>query len=272
MPSYPGARELSDRRDNFYHECEANFYHHVPDRASSTVLKQCLKSGAHAQYQINWPMQETDAMRFGTLVHLILEMPTWRDVVVISPKFDLRRKGQKEAKREWYEEAEGSGKIIATTDQMKALVSVERSCEKNDTLQSLLDGGRHEVSGFWQGEFDVPCKFRADLITADKVVVDFKTCQDASRFKWDAKKYNYALQAAHYMAGFSACEGIVCEDFMFVAIENKAPYGIMTYYLDTESVAHGKALLSEAMLTYKENEDSLEWSGYPDIVHPLSLT
>jgi hypothetical protein len=64
---------------------------------------------------------------------------------------------------------------------------------------TLLDGARSEVSGFWTGRYEVPCKFRADAITEDNMIIDFKTCQNSTRFKWDVIKWKYHLQAAFYL-------------------------------------------------------------------------
>jgi hypothetical protein len=54
-------------------------------------------------------------------------------------------------------------------------------------------------------------------------------------------------------------------------VENQAPYGIITYYLDQESLDAGRKLVSDAMLVYKENSGLDEWAGYPDDIKTLSI-
>ena len=262
-------QQLAAREGTFIAEnLEAEVYHLV-DRASSSMLKEADKSGAHAQYAKNWPKTATDAMNFGTLVHMMLEMNEWRGMIGVMPKGDLRTKKGREAKEKWLEENDGI--VAVTSDQLEALVRIEDSCKSSDLIASFLDGGRHELSGFWTSEMGLKCKFRADLITTDNTIVDWKTCRDATKFTWDARGFKYDIQAAHYLQGLSAVAKEECEDFIFVAIENVAPYGVMTYHLNYECLERAKKKLSNAMLTYQENLGRTHWRGYPDRVHPLNF-
>lgn len=262
-------QELASRDGSFVIEdLQAEIYHLV-DRASSTMLKAALQSGAHAQHQKQWPKTATDAMAFGTLVHMMLEMPDWRSEVGVMPKMDLRTKAGKETKAAWLKDNE---EIVAiTSDQLDALVRIEDSCKSSDVISGFMENGQHEVSGFWTSEMGLKCKFRADLITSDAAIVDWKTCRDASRFIYDCKSYKYDIQAAHYLNGLSAVTDQNCQDFFFVAIENVPPYGVMTYHLDYECLERAQKKLSDAMLTYQENYGRTHWRGYPDRVIDISF-
>jgi hypothetical protein len=81
-------------------------------------------------------------MQFGTAVHLIFENPDWRDVVMVAPKFDLRKKANKELKRQFYED--NQGKAFVSEDEMKALARIERNAQAKPKLQALLDGARSD--------------------------------------------------------------------------------------------------------------------------------
>lgn len=262
-------QELAAREGSFVIEhLEAEIYHLV-DRASSSALKAADQSGQHAQYAKNWPKTATTAMDFGTLVHTMLELPDWRSLVGVMPKMDLRTKKGKEEKIKWLEENEGV--IAITSDQLDALVRIEDNCRHSDVISSFLEGGNHEVSGFWTSDMGLKCKFRADLITNDNAIVDWKTCRDATKFFWDCKSFKYDIQAAHYLQGLSAVTEEDCTDFFFVAIENVAPYGVMSYHLDYDCLVRGQKKLSNAMLTYQENLGRTHWRGYPDRIHSLNF-
>ena len=260
---------LAKKTGNFFHDDLVNEAYHLVNRASSTVVKDCLKSGAHAQHRKFWP-KATEAMAFGTLVHLMLECPEWRAELAVAPDFgDLRKKASRETKAEWVKEHED--KIQCTSEQLGALLRIEENCKSKPMINVLLDGAKHEVSGFWDGQYDVPCKFRADVVTADNVIIDWKTCQDATKFMWDAKKWQYHLQAAFYLEGLGAVVKEKLQDFMFVAIESVPPYDCLIYHLDYDSLQRGQQMVSDAMLVYAENSQREKWEGYSDDVRNLSI-
>ena len=54
----------------------------------------------------------------------------------------------------------------------------------------------------------VPCQIRMDAFSADRGIVDLKTCADIEFFEVDARRYGYILQMAFYRAVLHAATGI----------------------------------------------------------------
>jgi len=262
-------QELAARNDNFFVEDLLFEAYLLVNRASSSALKEAHRSAAHAQMIKQWPQKATDAMQFGTLVHMMMEMDDWRSLVGVMPTMDLRTKKGKAEKQAWLEANEGI--VAISSDQLDALVRIEDNCKSSDVIAGFLEDARHEVSGFWTNDTGLKCKMRADLITRENYIVDWKTCRDATKFYQDARFRKYDIQAAHYLQGASEITKDKCEDFIFVAIENVPPYGVMTYHLDYHCLERAKEKLTEAMLTYQENLGRTHWRGYPDKVHSLDF-
>ena len=60
--------------------------------------------------------------------------------------------------------------------------------------------------------------------------------------------YGYHISAAWYMWGIELATGIKPEEFIWVAIEKEAPFGIGVYKADTELLQYGSELCEEALI------------------------
>ena len=74
----------------------------------------------------------------------------------------------------------------------------------------------------------------------------------------------YHIQAAHYMAMTGT------ENFIFVAVERKAPYAIGIYKLDAEWLQAGENLRRKAISTLHECRALDSWPAYPTATQTLS--
>ncbi len=238
------------------------------DRVSSSYLKKLLRSPAHALCQ----QERSSAMEFGTLVHNALEdLDGWQDKVVKAPKFDLRRKADKVAKEEF--EREHVGKEVIKPEDYEALSIITSRVRSSRNLTELLDGASFEESGFFTDPvYGIDCKIRVDVANhEDRVLIDWKTCQDALKFPYDAKKYLYHLQAAFYLDGMSEITQKDWDRFVLVAIESKPPYGIIIYDLDLDSIQKGRKLYDDALSKYTECKFNNEFPSYEDRIRLLTI-
>ena len=110
----------------------------------------------------------------------------------------------------------------------------------------------------------VRCRF--DRLLNRGFSPDLKTTVDASHrgFSNAIAKYGYAFQAAFYMDTFEWATGSKLEGFGFVAVESKAPYNVMCYRLDDESIEIGRSQYRAALNKYAECLESGVWHGYDD--------
>jgi hypothetical protein len=96
-----------------------------------------------------------------------------------------------------------------------------------------------------------------DAVNVDKkVIIDLKTCQSAKpiRFRNDAAKYDYHLQAGIYIEGCCDKYGGTPEewDYYIIAVELNEPHLYMTYQADSEFVSAGRMEFDVLMMLWKD--------------------
>ena len=93
-----------------------------------------------------------------------------------------------------------------------------------------------------------------------------KTTDDATPegFSRTVTSFGYHIQAAHYLEMTGA------ENFIFVAVERKAPYAVGIYKLDAEWLQAGANLRRKAITLLHECKALDSWPAYPTAVQTLS--
>jgi len=172
----------------------------------------------------------------------------------------------KEAKAEW--EAINAEKYhIALTgkESMETITHTLNQLRKDETVWKLIEGTSYQVSAIWKDEeTGLMLKTRPDVAKINKnVVLDIKTCQDASPFGFarQATNLDYPIQAVMQIDGMiqSGCMDKV-DRYYWLAVEKEAPYNYGLYYFlpeDIEAVmAKYRALLKKAAKIDFENPKS----------------
>ena len=211
------------------------------------------------------PQAPTQAMVFGTLVHLaLLEPERFVYEFTFAPEVDRRTKDGKAAWEE-VERNRGERVIVTKTDWAAANLMVSEVM-KYPACKRLLDG-EHEVALRWVD--DVPgeeCKIRADAIVhvgGTPIIVDYKTTTDASTDEFAKKAVNmgYDFQAGMYCEGFEKATG-KRPRFVFIVQEKNEPYSVNVLEADEEFVQRGKDIFRELISIYHECKMSGNWWGY----------
>lgn len=118
----------------------------------------------------------------------------------------------------------------------------------------------------------IRCKTRPDFYTPS-FVIDLKTADSAnpSFFYWKvAKGYNYKRQAAFQLAGL-ANEGIIPEDYYWLAQEKEPPYLVSMNKASEQILLEGHHEFLSILTTIRECRDMDVWPAYPGITeinHP----
>ncbi len=216
----------------------------------------------------------TPAMNQGSAVHARIGEPeTFDKDFAIKPEgLNL---GTKEGKL-WKQE--NTGKIIIDHAFGESLQEIEKAFLESPGRKYYEMEGETEFSFVWDQRdgcrSGVPCKCRPDWISADqKIIVDLKTTQDASKrgFQRSIGTYGYHIQAAWYCMGVEAVTGVKPEEFIFIAIEKTAPYGIGVYKADQEMLDIGREKCQEALALIATCEDLQQWPDYSPGVELISL-
>ena len=233
------------------------------DMASSSVLKTILnQSPAHSRVK----KEQTPAMALGSAAHrAVLEPDLFKNEYAVAPKCDKRTKKGKAEFAEFEESA--AGKTVISFDDMILIQNIEVAVRENKTASLLLSDGQAEISGFFTDPIEnVPCKIRPDFLHKNGMIIDLKTCQDASPagFGRQVITFGYDLQSSFYSYGFEQITGEECQGFYFVAVEKSEPYGCCVYPAEYNILELGKEKLRRALKLYAECERFNVWPGYPE--------
>ena len=152
--------------------------------------------------------------------------------------------------------------------QMRTALAQAAAVRALPDVAALLGDGYGEASAFWIDEATGElCKCRPDWVSpaGDGVIlVDGKTCQDASPegFGRAVANYAYDLQAAHYAEGFRLATGLRVYGFIFAAVESAWPHAAAAYMLPDDWL--DAALIERRRLIdlYAKCRRENRWPGY----------
>lgn len=252
-------------------------YHAGPGFSSSNV-KSILKTPAH--YQASQDPQwrtESDSMDFGTAFHtMILEPHLFEATCAIEPP-EIEAAGGKvkqPGKKLWEEfKALHEGKTIFNAKDGKRLLAMQQNVLSNRLAMQIINNSEKEISAYHE-EDGVLLKARADLIMPKRgMIFDLKTTTDASEkgFERAVTGYGYHVSAAHYLHVFSKAYKKEFTEFIWIAVENQAPFGVAFYAATEEQLAIGKGRMAMGLLEYKSCMESGEWPCYPMEIKGLNI-
>ena len=143
-------------------------------------------------------------------------------------------------------------------------------------LAQLVQGGRFEVSMFWEHpETGAPCRGRLDYLK-DVTVVDLKFVAevDERAIPRMIAEYHYDIQAAAYLDGLKITTGRDDGRFVLAFQEKKPPYKIVARVLGEDILAMGRSKYEQCCRRYKEFLDAYgpdkPWPAFEDKVGILT--
>lgn len=207
-------------------------------------------------WQLNCPTDE-DKLKvfdFGTAMHAILLEPhKIESDYAVMPKYNLRTNLGKQNKADF--EADNADKQILTSDDYKKLKLMFGSVMAHPSARKIIQsGGPVEQSFFWtDSESGVDCRCRTDkIVTEDNYIVDIKTVDDLSSFKYSVENYRYYVQDAFYLDG-AAANGVVCDHMKFLVIQKNIEMGrypVMVVTLPAEVTQYGRKTYKTDLINY----------------------
>lgn len=246
------------------------------DRLSSSAVRRILS--CPAKFKV--PIEETDSMRFGKLVHsLVLEPETFDFRYAVAPECDRRTN---EGKRIWSEFVlRSNDKIVISHSEHSEAVRVSDAAlshefSGSDVRRFLADKDtRKEVCIFWEQEFPglgiIPCKAKLDTWNPRlKIVLDLKTCREADPNGFGRVMYNerdgYYIQDRFYLMP----EETKDFQFFFLAVEKSEPYCSGVYSCDKSVYPEADERILEAAEIWKHGQETKIWSRQYNI-YPQEL-
>jgi hypothetical protein len=182
-----------------------------------------------------------------------------------------------------YSEEVGDREIV-THDELAKLEGMRASIQRHPKASKLLKAGSGvaELSAYWRDpESGVLCRCRPDWWRHDGVLVDLKSCRDASEegFRKSLYDWGYYKQDPYYQDGarmaLEQSEGGISMPaptaFVFVAIETVAPYACNVFLLDPEDRETGRRHYRTALNTYAECVKTNTWPSYSNKIETIRL-
>ena len=247
----------------------SNAEYHAGPGISCTGLKKIAVSPSHYK---NGDHKQTAAMFMGSATHsAILEPESFAKQYVTMPAGKDRRSTEYKALAAEY----GADNVLSVADSHQ-IQMMQNAVRANPVAHKWLyqEQGRNELSVYAKDpETGVLVRCRFDRLLDRGFSPDMKTTTDASPrgFSNAIAKYGYAFQAAFYLDTYYWATGTKLESFGFIAVESKAPYNVMCYRLDDESIEIGRSQYRSALNTYAECLESGVWNGYEGFAEEMLI-
>jgi len=217
---------------------------------SSSAIKLLVDSPKKYHYVTNYAKLETQGLRDGRLLHMLILEPTkWDQLKFV----DVQSKNTKK-----YREALLEHDIVYTQKEKEDAERLADALLKNDMAQTLLTGSQFEVPAIdYIGEWIF--RGKADILTKGKTIIDIKTTTDIKGFKYSAKKYGYDIQCYIYCQLFN----VNYFDFKFLVID-KGSCDIAVAECTEEFYLAGKEKTELGIQRYEEwfTSDEVDLDNY----------
>jgi len=235
-------------------------YHSVgTEIISSSYLKGVYK---HSIKRASVPLESNDALVFGSHFHDMCEY----GVEEFKNKYSVIPDECSNKRTKLYKEFIADNENAITKVDYKKVSLMYETLNSNLFYRDLEENySSYAEYSFFAKKDGLDFRIRPDKYYSydSKIVyvVDFKTCQDVTKFKFDVNTYNYDLQAVFY----SDVLGINPSDFYFIAIEKTFPYTTQVFGLSDQAIDRGRAKMDIAIDRIKKGDDGV---GY-DLVHRI---
>jgi exodeoxyribonuclease VIII len=239
-------------------------YHRIK-ALSASLLKQALKSGAHAKAFEDGLFEETAAQSAGTLRHMLTTEPQRAEAeVAVWTEGDRRGKA-------WlaFQEANAS-KIIVKPDEMDEARAAARAVRGHPEAKALLAQGKPEVTVLWELD-GRPAKSRPDWLS-DSAIVDLKFSRDSSLVGWprEAIRFGAPLQAAFYTDAVKSKTGLELP-FYFVVCEPGPVFAVTVFHVPLDIIELGRSQYRRALKTLEACRASGVYPAYSESIVELQL-
>ncbi|WHZ35726.1 PD-(D/E)XK nuclease-like domain-containing protein [Sagittula sp. MA-2] len=260
---------------------------------SNSIAKELLRSPLHAwtkhpRLNPDWEPDDRKTFDIGRAAHSAVLGRGAEYVAIPEKLLSSNGAASTKAAKEWIEEARDAGKTplkAAEVDQVNRMA--EKLRLRLAEYGITLDPARSEMTAI--AEIDgVTCRCRVDNAPVKPmripgvpmprlVMIDFKTCEDASpeAFRRAVENYGYDFQNAFYREVWEEASG-EARDMLFVFQEKAAPQEVCVVHLLNEPGHSGdfgedaRAKTAAARALWAECLSRNEWPGYPNGIVTLT--
>lgn len=252
-----------------YKHLPADMYHADRDALSCSLMKPLLVSPAHFQAGLVACEKPSDALDFGSLVHLLVLQPELASKeLAVFPGIAERKTAAGRGAFDQFAQT-NSGKLVvdepAFAEGRRVAQRVLETRYKGRPLQRFIEESTPEASiYFTEPSTGLRMRIRIDSYHPE-VTIDLKTTRFATAraFMKDAIDKDYDLQSYMYSLGRCLYEGVTTpKPFVFVAAENIAPYSVSTFEAGQTFMGNGANKFQACAAAFKACTESGYW---PDL-------
>lgn len=277
---------------------DLDYHSHPAISASHLKLLACQTPRHYWDRYVNpdpAPSVETDAMQFGTQLHMLtLEPGRFAETyhLDLTPADAPKRPTAKQVEslgkvpREGTKAREEHDRIAAAAawwqkwdaahpDQPGEALPAQRWLDLQGMASSLArcpiigpllaQEGVAEEALFWHdSDLGIDCRCKPDWLTADGWILDLKSCISANprRFRWQAWDLGYDVQGWFYLRGVQQALGIKPKGFLFAAVEKGRPYVSTPILASDALLERGRGRVELAVAQLLEGRRTGIWPGY----------
>ena len=264
--------------------------YHKLDACNASTLGNLKDSNERmAMFKRSTEEEDTIPRRVGRAVHLRIESQekfnqTYRRPDECAQPGCARFGNKYDERGQWWCGYHGKkvppvldGATILPVLEYDMVVAMSRNIEEHPKVGALIKATPQkmkEVVLVWESQVypKLLHNSRIDLLCGEKkMVIDLKTSRDVSpaRFKNDALKFNYWIQAALYMRGVEALFPGEFKHYMIVSVEKTPPFQVAAYVLDPSWIGMIQEQLEKEggyIDRYSQAVSTNQWPGYDDLM------
>lgn len=241
-------------------------YHDAVEWCSASMMRQFRRSRVEfCNIYVTGTQRRpepTEEKRLGIALHVqLLETERWDDLIAVLPRCDGRTKNGRAMRAEFAESSKG--KTVITADQDECVKLMAKSVMAHPIVSVLMQqGGKREYSYRANDpSTGLPLKARLDFECLSPLILDLKTSRDSSPSAWayDAGRYGYHNQAAHYIHVVELATGVRCRFVHVVADTTNPTLPAATYYIEEDDIDRGHVQNLETYAQMRNCYETNDW-------------
>lgn len=249
---------------------------------SFSSLSNFAISPIHFIKYITQPKTTSPQMQLGSLVHTLILEPQEASKYIVSPKFDLRKKADKEAKEEF--ELANQGREVIDPDVWQQAKDMQESVYSYKKAESVLNKMYITEEEFRINVLGLPMRGFIDgigKIEDSPYIVELKTSKtaDPNEVPKDFFNKKYYIQAAVYTLALRELGMLKADEyapFMYIVVESSYPYITTVFQADQAYIDYGINELHRLLNDFRSWMDAgFPVSGYSktglEEIYPLGL-
>lgn len=274
---------MEQKQGRFDQISNETYHNEIPWAYSKSDLDEIGISPSNLVQKRKGPKNDSDALRFGSAMHLRFEFQANEDEylkrIAVPPDASRATKEGKALHAEFELEMERNPKLVIDRKEWDQIERMLAAVKAHPDANLLLNAkGALEETFIWQDpDTGVWCKCRPDkrVLEApagfpEDMLIDWKTVSSCNPrdLEKSIAEYGYHIQAAFCTDGVSRILGRKVGPFVNGFIEKNGQHRVVLGLIRDEDIEAGRRLYKEQLAKIAECTKSGVWPGFVDLSLP----